>query len=92
MGAALKSLVGGEIRYFTNLMYASRTEAMERLVRECMMRGGNAIIALRFDQGEVSALILNQRHGFTYWITGHQKFLPSLRVWYGRDCGRDRFE
>jgi len=54
IGAALKSVVGGEIRYFTNLMYTSRAEAMERLVGECMKRGGNAIIALRFDQGEVN--------------------------------------
>jgi uncharacterized protein YbjQ (UPF0145 family) len=59
IGAALKSAVGGEIRYFTNLMYTSRAEAMERLVGECMKRGGNAIIALRFDQGEVSDLMLN---------------------------------
>ena len=28
--------------------------AVERLVGECMQRGGNAIIAMRFDQGEVS--------------------------------------
>jgi len=52
--SGLKSAVGGEIRFFTNLMYTSRGEAMERLVGECMQRGGNAIIALRFDQGEVS--------------------------------------
>lgn len=30
-------------------MYTSREEALERLVGECMSRGGNAIIALRFD-------------------------------------------
>lgn len=54
IGAFLKSSVGGEIRYFTNLMYASRNSAVERLVGECMQRGGNAIIAMRFDQSEVS--------------------------------------
>jgi len=54
IGALLKSSVGGEIKYFTNMMYKSRVEAMERLVGECLGRGGNAIIALRFDQGEVS--------------------------------------
>jgi uncharacterized protein YbjQ (UPF0145 family) len=53
IGAFLKSAVGGEIRYFTNLMYSSRNAAMERLVGECLARGGNAIIAMRFDQGEV---------------------------------------
>lgn len=55
IGAFLKSSVGGEIRYFTNLMYNSRDKALERLVGECMARGGNAIIALRFDQAEVSS-------------------------------------
>jgi uncharacterized protein YbjQ (UPF0145 family) len=54
IGAFLKSSVGGEIKYFTNLMYTSRNSALERLVGECMQRGGNAVIALRFDQSEVS--------------------------------------
>jgi uncharacterized protein YbjQ (UPF0145 family) len=53
LGAFLRSSVGGEIRYFTNLMYTSRNSAVERLVGECMQRGGNAILALRFDQGDV---------------------------------------
>lgn len=52
--AGLRSVVGGEIKYITSLMYTSRNAAVERLVGECMARGGNAIIALRFDQGEVS--------------------------------------
>jgi uncharacterized protein YbjQ (UPF0145 family) len=54
IGAFLRSSVGGEIRYMTNLMYGSRNSSVERLVGECMGRGGNAIVALRFDQGEVS--------------------------------------
>ena len=53
IGAFLRSSVGGEIRYFTNLMYTSRNAAVERLVGECMQRGGNAVIAQQFDQGEV---------------------------------------
>ena len=31
---------------------------MERLVGECLQKGGNAIIAMRFDQGEVKELFL----------------------------------
>ncbi|KAF7713206.1 Uncharacterized protein PECH_001602 [Penicillium ucsense] len=49
IGGGLRTAIGGEIRIFTNLMYTSREEAMERLVGECMSRGGNAIIAVRFD-------------------------------------------
>jgi uncharacterized protein YbjQ (UPF0145 family) len=47
IGAFLRSSVGGELRYFTNLMYTSRNDAVERLVGECMQRGGNAILAMR---------------------------------------------
>lgn len=53
IGAFLKSSIGGELKYFTNLMYNSRNSAVERLVGECLQRGGNAVIAMRFDQGEV---------------------------------------
>src|SRR5688572_6475312 len=49
IGAAFKASVGGEIRAFTNLLYTARNEAMDRMVGECMARGGNAILAVRFD-------------------------------------------
>ncbi len=58
LGAFLKSAVGGEIRFFTTLMYSSRNSAVERLVGECLQKGGNAIIAMRFDQGEVKDLFM----------------------------------
>ncbi|KAH8797360.1 hypothetical protein F5884DRAFT_815127 [Xylogone sp. PMI_703] len=54
IGSFLKSAVGGELRYFTNLMYTSRNDAVERLVGDCMQKGGNAVIAMRFDCGEVN--------------------------------------
>lgn len=40
-------MVGGEIGLFTRLMYGARNEAVERLVGECMGRGGNGILGLR---------------------------------------------
>jgi uncharacterized protein YbjQ (UPF0145 family) len=49
LGGVAKSVVGGEIRVFTKLIYNARNEAAERMVGECMSRGGNAIIAMRFD-------------------------------------------
>jgi uncharacterized protein YbjQ (UPF0145 family) len=48
-----KSVVGGELKYFTSMMYTSRNSAVERMVGECMGKGGNAIIAMRFDTGEI---------------------------------------
>ncbi|KAH2747590.1 hypothetical protein KXV94_005429 [Aspergillus fumigatus] len=55
LGAIVRSSVGGELRPFTNLMYTSRNEAVERLVGECMGRGGNALIAMRFDVSSIGA-------------------------------------
>jgi uncharacterized protein YbjQ (UPF0145 family) len=55
LGALVRSAVGGEIKIFTNVMYRSRNDAVERLVGECMQRGGNAIVAMRFDVSAVGA-------------------------------------
>jgi uncharacterized protein YbjQ (UPF0145 family) len=53
LASVLKSVVGGELVYLTNLLYSGRNSAVERMVGECMSRGGNAIIALRFDTAEI---------------------------------------
>lgn len=55
IGAFVRSAVGGEIKIFTNVMYTSRNDAVERLVGECMQRGGNAIVAMRFDVSSIGA-------------------------------------
>lgn len=49
LGGVARSIVGGEIRVFTKMLYTARNEAVERMVGECMSRGGNALIAMRFD-------------------------------------------
>jgi uncharacterized protein YbjQ (UPF0145 family) len=53
IGSFFKSSVGGELKYFTTLLYRSRDSAVERMVGECLGKGGNAIIAMRFDNGEI---------------------------------------
>ena len=53
IGVALRSAVGGEMRSFTKMMYTARNAATERLIGECMGRGGNAIVAMRFDASEI---------------------------------------
>ncbi|KAK3941080.1 hypothetical protein QBC46DRAFT_109673 [Diplogelasinospora grovesii] len=53
LGMALKSIAGGELRWFTNLLYNARNDAISRIVAETQSRGGNAVIALRFDAGEL---------------------------------------
>lgn len=53
MGAGFKSLVGGELGGMTKNVMASRNEAMTRLFAEAQARGGNALIAMRFDTTEL---------------------------------------
>lgn len=51
--AAIKSLVGGEIKQFTSLLEDLRKESMDRLVQNAQTMGANAIVMVRFDSGEI---------------------------------------
>lgn len=55
MGAGFKSLVGGELQGMTKNVIDSRNEAMTRLFAEAQARGGNALIAMRFDTTELGS-------------------------------------
>lgn len=52
-GAGFKSFFGGELKGMTKNLVNSRHEAVERMVNEAAQRGGNAIIAMRFDTSEM---------------------------------------
>ena len=53
IGVALRSAAGGEMRSFTKLMYTARNAATERMIGECMSKGGNAIVAMRYDASDI---------------------------------------
>ncbi len=53
MGAGLKSMFGGELAGMTKALAESRNEVMGRMIEEARGRGGNAIIAMRFDTSEM---------------------------------------
>jgi len=55
LGASLKSLVGGELGGMTKMLAQGREEAIARLVAETEAKGGNAIVAMRFDTSELGA-------------------------------------
>jgi uncharacterized protein YbjQ (UPF0145 family) len=55
IGAALKSLFGGELRGMTKMLADGRAHATERLVAEAEAKGANAIIAFRFDTSELGS-------------------------------------
>jgi uncharacterized protein YbjQ (UPF0145 family) len=52
-GASLKSIVGGEIGAYTKLLSDSRIEATERMKKAASDKGGNAVLAMRFDTGDI---------------------------------------
>lgn len=53
IGAGFKALAGGELKGLSKLLADSRYEAIERLCKEAMARGANAILAMRFDCNEI---------------------------------------
>jgi uncharacterized protein YbjQ (UPF0145 family) len=52
-GAAFKSMAGGELRGMTKNLIDSRNEVIERMTKEAQARGGDAILAMRFDTSEM---------------------------------------
>jgi uncharacterized protein YbjQ (UPF0145 family) len=51
--AGLRSLVGGEIKEYTELLEEARRHAVDRLVENASSMGANAIIMMRFDSSEI---------------------------------------
>jgi uncharacterized protein YbjQ (UPF0145 family) len=53
IGASLKSLAGGELKGMTKMLKEGREHATERLIEEVEAKGGNAILAFRYDTSEL---------------------------------------
>jgi uncharacterized protein YbjQ (UPF0145 family) len=53
LGASLKALIGGELKGMTKMLASGRADAQQRLVEEAESKGGNAIVAFRFDTSEL---------------------------------------
>ena len=53
--ASLRSLGGGEIHEYTELLEDTRRQALDRLVKNATLMGGNAVISMRFDSSEIAS-------------------------------------
>jgi uncharacterized protein YbjQ (UPF0145 family) len=53
LGAALQTIVGGNITILTNLCEKTREDAFELLLQHAAEHGANAVIGLRYDATEV---------------------------------------
>jgi uncharacterized protein YbjQ (UPF0145 family) len=51
--AGLRSLVGGEIHEYTELLEDTRRQALDRMVQNATLMGANAVISMRFDSSEI---------------------------------------
>ena len=53
LAAGLRSLVGGEIHEYTQLLEDTRRQALDRMVQNATLMGANAVISMRFDSSEL---------------------------------------
>jgi uncharacterized protein YbjQ (UPF0145 family) len=51
--AGLRSIVGGEIHEYTQMLEEARRHALDRLVHNASAMGANAILMMRFDSAEI---------------------------------------
>jgi uncharacterized protein YbjQ (UPF0145 family) len=49
VAAGLRSLVGGEIHEYTQLLEDTRRQALDRMIQNATLMGANAIVSMRFD-------------------------------------------
>ena len=51
--AGLRSLAGGEIKEYTEMLEDARRHALDRLVENATRMGANAILRMQFDSSEI---------------------------------------
>ena len=51
--AGLRSIAGGEIHEYTQLLEEARRQAVDRLVKNANLMGANAVLMMRFDSSEI---------------------------------------
>ncbi len=52
--AGLRSLGGGEIHEYTQLLEDTRRQAIDRLIQNATVLGANAVLSMRFDSTELA--------------------------------------
>jgi uncharacterized protein YbjQ (UPF0145 family) len=51
--AGLRSIIGGEIKEYTQMLEEARRHAVDRMVKNATEMGANAIVMMRFDSSEM---------------------------------------
>jgi uncharacterized protein YbjQ (UPF0145 family) len=55
VAAGLRSIVGGEIHEYTQLLEDTRRQAIDRMVQNATLMGADAVISMRFDSSEMAS-------------------------------------
>ena len=53
LAAGFRSIVGGEVTQYTELLEDSRRHAVDRMIENARLMGANAIVGMRFDSSEI---------------------------------------
>ncbi|EQD35457.1 protein belonging to Uncharacterized protein family UPF0145 [mine drainage metagenome] len=51
--ASLRSLAGGEITEYTEMLEEARRHAIDRMVKNASLMGANGVVMMRFDSSEI---------------------------------------
>jgi uncharacterized protein YbjQ (UPF0145 family) len=56
-GASLRTIFGGEVKGYTKLLSDSRIHAQNRMCQAAIAKGANAVLAMRFDSGDIGQVM-----------------------------------
>ncbi|HEY9132691.1 MAG TPA: heavy metal-binding domain-containing protein [Dyella sp.] len=69
LGAALQTLVGGNITIYTELCEKAREEAFELMLQHAAEHGANAVVAMRYDANDVAEGVTEVlAYGTAVWV------------------------
>jgi len=55
--ASLRTIAGGEIHEYTQLLEETRRQALDRMVSNATAMGANAVVMMRFDSSEIGQMM-----------------------------------
>jgi uncharacterized protein YbjQ (UPF0145 family) len=80
IAASLRSLVGGEIHEYTQLLEDTRRQAIDRMVENATLMGANGVISMRFDSSEIGTTMTEIVAYGTAVILEPDASAPQLKV------------
>jgi uncharacterized protein YbjQ (UPF0145 family) len=67
--AGLRTIVGGEIHEYTQLLEETRRQAVDRMVTNANTMGANAVVMMRFDSSEIGQMMSEiVAYGTAVWL------------------------